>query len=560
MFRTSFVVSREEETLHLETKLKDIGSSPKHSKKPPKIICITGYGGGGHEATMNGVRTVMAEAGFKADFVDLPVAFLVETDDLNPLWRVYHVTGEQLYNWGLRQGALVAWLITWVTSYLQYWALHADEYLGQFLDALGLPYGDEASRLCCQIWTEQKPDLILNFTTGTSRFISNGLKRAGMLHIPVLVVISDFEGTGVHSWIQSKTDNVLCGTSLCRQQALQFGVPPNQVSHGPPLIARPYLHVVHTLLSHCRSLWCLHYSLVFPFFSLSHFTLTFKHAPPCTSVALFPVLNAAPFPSVILNWDASMKERTVSTSHLPTLSLFPYPPFLQVYQISGMILRPSFYDHVRGKATVVDRSAKVAELGLDPTKRTCLVFWGGVGNRKLMAASLALLNCKHQLNLILLCGHNKPLYNSMKQIKWPNKVIIEEYTPNVSFYMEISDMIVCKPGPGVTSEAALLGLPILVEWSPFTLPQEVIPICCFPARILFPPTPPMFRVVPYSYFCGSGRRVQVDHFARSGAVVYKIQADLGPSGQPVRHDGRVRTHSEASPGPHPRGGNDGRRH
>mmetsp|Transcript_5217 Transcript_5217/g.16688 ORF Transcript_5217/g.16688 Transcript_5217/m.16688 type:complete len:322 (+) Transcript_5217:1046-2011(+) len=263
-----------------------------------------------------------------------------------------------------------------------------------------------------------------------------------MLHIPVLVVISDFEGTGVHSWIQSKTDNVLCGTSLCRQQALQFGVPPNQV-----------------------------------------------------------------------------------------------------YQISGMILRPSFYDHVRGKATVVDRSAKVAELGLDPTKRTCLVFWGGVGNRKLMAASLALLNCKHQLNLILLCGHNKPLYNSMKQIKWPNKVIIEEYTPNVSFYMEISDMIVCKPGPGVTSEAALLGLPILVEWSPFTLPQEVIPICCFPARILFPPTPPMFRVVPYSYFCGSGRRVQVDHFARSGAVVYKIQADLGPSGQPVRHDGRVRTHS-----------------
>jgi len=219
----------------------------------------------------------MAEAGFKADFVDLPVAFLVETDDLNPLWRVYHVTGEQLYNWGLRQGALVAWLITWVTSYLQYWALHADEYLGQFLDALGLPYGDEASRLCCQIWTEQKPDLILNFTTGTSRFISNGLKRAGMLHIPVLVVISDFEGTGVHSWIQSKTDNVLCGTSLCRQQALQFGVPPNQV-----------------------------------------------------------------------------------------------------YQISGMILRPSFYDHVRGKATVVDR----CELIVTSSRHSDVLAYDGTGARK----------------------------------------------------------------------------------------------------------------------------------------------------------------------------------
>ncbi len=38
---------------------------------------------------------------------------------------------------------------------------------------------------------------------------------------------------------------------------------------------------------------------------------------------------------------------------------------------------------------------------------------------------------------------------------------------------QVSDIIVCKPGPGVASEAALLGLPILVEWSAFTLPQEV---------------------------------------------------------------------------------------
>lgn len=39
--------------------------------------------------------------------------------------------------------------------------------------------------------------------------------------------------------------------------------------------------------------------------------------------------------------------------------------------------------------------------------------------------------------------------------------------------LQLADFCVCKPGPGVASEAALLGLPMIVEWSAFTLPQEV---------------------------------------------------------------------------------------
>jgi hypothetical protein len=34
-------------------------------------------------------------------------------------------------------------------------------------------------------------------------------------------------------------------------------------------------------------------------------------------------------------------------------------------------------------------------------------------------------------------------------------------------------MCVCKPGPGVASEACALALPMIIEWSAFTLPQEV---------------------------------------------------------------------------------------
>lgn len=136
---------------------------------------------------------------------------------------------------------------------------------------------------------------ILNFTTGTHGFMFSGLRRAGM-NIPIMSCVSDFEGRfvfsplfvshadllhslpffspssppfflfllvlsrcisnpllharpyehvvfgiltcpllcrGVHGWIEDPKQYVLCGTSLCRQQAHDFGVPHKQVS--PPL-------------------------------------------------------------------------------------------------------------------------------------------------------------------------------------------------------------------------------------------------------------------------------------------------------------------------------------
>ncbi len=65
--------------------------------------------------------------------------------------------------------------------------------------------------------------------------MAKGLRRAGMSHIPVVLIISDFEGVGAHSWIESHGDNVVCGTSLCRQQALNMGIPPDQArARHPP--------------------------------------------------------------------------------------------------------------------------------------------------------------------------------------------------------------------------------------------------------------------------------------------------------------------------------------
>ena len=62
----------------------------------PKIIAVIGFGGGGHEATVKGVRDVMVDAGFPPEIVEIPVGFMVETDDKNPVWQLTGCTGEQV--------------------------------------------------------------------------------------------------------------------------------------------------------------------------------------------------------------------------------------------------------------------------------------------------------------------------------------------------------------------------------------------------------------------------------------------------------------------------------
>uniref|UniRef100_A0A7S4M0J3 Monogalactosyldiacylglycerol synthase n=1 Tax=Guillardia theta TaxID=55529 RepID=A0A7S4M0J3_GUITH len=367
--RNIVVTSRESQIAKLKARLEQ--SKAKVSGYRPKILCVAGYGGGGHEATLNGVRAVMNEAGFWSEVVDIPVGFLLETSKNNPLWNLTGVTGEQIYNWGLYRSPLIAYIITWGTSVGQVIGLRIDGICGLIGDLLSIDYGDESAKLCERIWKEHQPDMICNFTSGTTEFMIRGLERAGMTHIPLVTIVSDFEGrpNRKQPWIEDKRQYAVCGTSVCRQQALSFGLPPNQV-----------------------------------------------------------------------------------------------------FQTSGMILRPAFYEPQDDE---LDLSGKLKKLGLDPERRTCLIFWGGVASNRVKEIGMAITQASEKLNIIFLCGRNLQLAQDLKKIEWPCKVHVEGFTTRVSYFMKLSDMIVCKPGPGVCSEAALLGVPILVEWSCFTLPQEV---------------------------------------------------------------------------------------
>ncbi len=135
----------------------------------------------------------------------------------------------------------------------------------------------------------------------------------------------------------------------------------------------------------------------------------------------------------------------------------------QVIQASGMILRPSFYQSAR-----VDRNARKLELGLDPTKATGLVMFGGHGSTQMLKIAKDL---SHR-QMIFVCGHNALLAKKIQAFKSTAQHVVFGFTSDIDCIMQLSDYLIGKPGPGSLSEAIQMGLPIITFKNASTMPQE----------------------------------------------------------------------------------------
>lgn len=142
------------------------------------------------------------------------------------------------------------------------------------------------------------------------------------------------------------------------------------------------------------------------------------------------------------------------------------PP--RVFQTSGMILRPAFY-----QPPEVDKSVERAKLGLRPDLATGIVLFGGEGSNVMFSIAQRLGNSKLDLQLILVCGRNTRLKQRLETLKTRNRILVEGFTKEIPHYMAISDFFIGKPGPGSISEALKMGLPVIVESNAWTLPQEL---------------------------------------------------------------------------------------
>jgi 1,2-diacylglycerol 3-beta-galactosyltransferase len=143
-----------------------------------------------------------------------------------------------------------------------------------------------------------------------------------------------------------------------------------------------------------------------------------------------------------------------------------HPPE-RIFQVSGMILRPPFY-----QVGTVDRAAERTKLGLEPNVPTALVLFGGEGSNAMYSIAERLGNSQIGVQMVMICGRNANLKARLEKLRTRNRIFVEGFTKEIPYYMSLCDFFIGKPGPGSISEALKMNLPVIVEQNAWTLPQE----------------------------------------------------------------------------------------
>jgi len=143
-----------------------------------------------------------------------------------------------------------------------------------------------------------------------------------------------------------------------------------------------------------------------------------------------------------------------------------------VFQTSGMVLKPKFYEKTSFELTGTDRAAERRRLGLEQDCRTGIVLFGGHGSSVMVDIVKRLDRSGAEVQLILICGHNKKLEAEVRALTTRKPKLVLGFTENVEHYMALADFFIGKPGPGSISEALQFHLPVIVECNNKTLPQE----------------------------------------------------------------------------------------
>jgi Glycosyltransferase family 28 C-terminal domain len=138
-----------------------------------------------------------------------------------------------------------------------------------------------------------------------------------------------------------------------------------------------------------------------------------------------------------------------------------------LFQASGMILRPEFYVEQEESCTAIRR-----QLGLDLQLPTAIVLFGGYGSNVIFDIAEQLDAARLPLQLILICGKNEKLAARLQTKQWNIPVHVVGFTREVNRLMHAADFLIGKPGPGSIAEAVTSGLPVLLECNSSTLPQE----------------------------------------------------------------------------------------
>lgn len=111
-----------------------------------------------------------------------------------------------------------------------------------------------------------------------------------------------------------------------------------------------------------------------------------------------------------------------------------------------------------------DQAATYAELGFDPQKPTLTLVGGSLGMGNLAALFQVLLDLPRDFNLLFIAGSNRKLYGEAKDMARgaTKPVAVLAYSSKMNALMQITDLLITKPGGLTVTEAINSGTPMAI--------------------------------------------------------------------------------------------------
>lgn len=125
-------------------------------------------------------------------------------------------------------------------------------------------------------------------------------------------------------------------------------------------------------------------------------------------------------------------------------------------QVVGLPVADRYCQPIGSKAPLREK------LGWPLDKPIILLVGGGEGMGPLAKAAQAIDASGLDVGLVIVCGRNQRLKETLELHKWENPALIYGFTRDMPDFMRASDFIVTKAGPGTIAEALNAELPIIL--------------------------------------------------------------------------------------------------
>lgn len=127
-------------------------------------------------------------------------------------------------------------------------------------------------------------------------------------------------------------------------------------------------------------------------------------------------------------------------------------------KITGFPVRTSFHE-------MKNVAAIKKEFNLPSQKPVIMLLLGAVGSTNILLYAKRLARMKENFHLVVCIGRNKRLRKRLKTIR-PNAAVsisVIGYTERIADLMQVSNLLITKPGPNTISEALHSNLPMLLD-------------------------------------------------------------------------------------------------